>query len=520
MFLAISFHIPFVQNKIVHFVAEKASTSLNATITLSGVDFELWNTIILKDVEVRDKNNIQVLAAQNISCSLESFDRERSEIVLESVGIEGAHIALKKDSTGVLNISYLLETDTTTKSSVSLILRSVNVQKSRFSFFNMQKFSPQPYGINFADLDISDCNISVSDIFILNDSIRAVVQGVSGFEKSGFKLKNLSTDFALNSEEIILSQMHMFTTDSDIHMDTLTFNVDDFSEFSDFIYKVNLVADFQHSQLSFADISYFAPTLKNSPYELSIAGNMKGTIANFKGKNMIVQYGKNTQFSGSVEIMGLPDISNTFVHIITDDFVTNVYDIEHIRLPPFSDENTINVPAILQDIVSFSYSGNITGFFTDLVAYGTFTTTSGIIESDISIKQSPVNKDNITISGDLSTRNFNVGKISKQLNDIGKINLNVHLKGYITKDGFDRAFVKGEVLDIVYQKYRYKNILVDGLISTNRFDGYLKIDDSNLQAIFYGLFDYSLEVPEFNFSADVTYADLYKLGFVEDSIFL
>ncbi|MFW5851498.1 MAG: hypothetical protein ACOCWB_04685, partial [Bacteroidota bacterium] len=520
IFLAISFHIPYVQNKIVHFVAEKASTSLNASITLSGVDFELWNTVVLKDVEVRDKNNIQVLAAQKISCSFESFDRERSEIILESVGIERAHIALEKDSAGVLNISYLLETDTTTKSSVSVILRSVNVQESRFSFFNMQDYSPQPYGINFADLDISDCNISVSDISILGDSIHAVVQGVSGVEKSGFKLKSLSTDFALNSEKITCSQVHMFTSDSDIHMDTLTFNVHDFSDFSDFIHKVKLVADFQLSQLSFSDISYFAPTLQNSPYELSIAGNIKGTIVDFKGKNMIVQYGKNTEFSGSLEIMGLPDISNTFVHIITDDFVTNVYDIEHIRLPPFTEENTITVPAVLHDIVSFSYSGNITGFFTDLVAYGTFSTTSGIIKSDISIKQSPVNKDNITISGDLSTRNFNIGKISEQLKDIGRINLNVHLKGYLTKDGFDRAFVKGEILDIVYQKYRYKNILVDGLISTNRFDGYLEIDDPNLQAIFYGLVDYSVEIPEFNFSADVSYADIHKLGFTEDSIFL
>jgi hypothetical protein len=520
MFLGISLHIPFVQQKIVQFVAETASSSLNATFTLSGVDYDFWNTIVLKDVEIRDRNNKQVLSAQKISCSFESFDRERSEIILQSVGIQRAQIALEKDSAGVLNISYLFNRDTTKKIDVSVILRSVNVQDSHFSFFNMQEFSPQSYGINFADLDISDCNLNVSDISIVGDSIHAVVQGFSGVEKSGFILKSLSTDFFRNSEQITCSQVHIFTPDSDIHMDKLTFNVHDFSDFSDFIHKVNVVGDFQLSQFSFSDISYFAPTLQKSPYELSLAGNIKGTVANFKGKNMIVQYGKNTEFSGSVEIMGLPDISNTFVHIITDDFVTNVYDIEHIRIPPFSEEKKINVPSILQDIVSFSYSGNITGFFTDLVAYGTFTTTSGIIKSDISIKQSPLNKDNITISGDLSTRNFNIGKISKQLKDIGKINLNVHLKGYLTKDGFDRAFVKGEILDIVYQKYRYKNILVDGLISTNRFDGYLEIDDPNLQAIFYGLFDYSLEVPEFNFSADVSYADLHKLGFAEDSIFL
>ncbi|MFO7868998.1 MAG: translocation/assembly module TamB domain-containing protein [Bacteroidales bacterium] len=518
MFVYFLLHVPYVQNHLAQYVAYKVSGSINGEVSLSRIEFDLWKTVVLKDVKLIDSHNKQILNGGEVGCTLESVDLHNKQIVIQSVDIVNTSIALVKDSTGILNIQNIFSLDTTQSFEYDIVVNSCTVQKSDFSFFNNQLYESQEFGVNFSDLQISDLQIAVSNINFSGDSLSALIQGASGTEKSGFVLHSLSTNFEMNSQKISCSDVHVFTPESHIHMDTLRFQYDDIADFSEFITNVHVYADFNQSLIQFSDISYFAPSLYLSPYSFLMSGSVSGTVSNFKGKNMHIQYGKNTEFRGNIEMMGLPDISNTFVHLKTDDFITNVYDLEHFRIPPFSRPTYIELPDILRDIVSFSYSGSITGFFTDLVAYGTISTPAGVLESDVSIKQSQNHDNELVLSGYVSTQNFNVSKLGDDFSDVGKTNLNVRIKAYFTDKGFDRAFVKGTVLDVVFQKYTYTDIVIDGLVSEKRFDGYLEINDAHMKAVFYGLFDYSLDVPEFNFTADVPYVNLNKLGFSDDSL--
>src|SRR5690606_31462412 len=68
------------------------------------------------------------------------------------------------------------------------------------------------------------------------------------------------------------------------------------------------------------------------------------------------------------------------------------------------------------------------------------------------------------------------------------------------------------------KNYPYQGIRIRGMISKKLFNGELKADDPNLQANLNGVIDFSKDVPEFNFDAEVSKADLKKLNLLKDQI--
>src|SRR5690606_11066212 len=79
--------------------------------------------------------------------------------------------------------------------------------------------------------------------------------------------------------------------------------------------------------------------------------------------------------------------------------------------------------------------------------------------------------------------------------------------------------VKGKMNNFVYNNYNYSTITVDGVMKMPYFKGYFNSNDPNLRMDFDGLVDLSSKIKNYNFKANIDYADLQELNWVKTDTF-
>ena len=80
-----------------------------------------------------------------------------------------------------------------------------------------------------------------------------------------------------------MDELKIKTPESTIATD-LTFTYNRWLDFTDFINKVKLNAEFNHSHIEMNDISFFAPQLKGLYKNLIVSGKVSGKINDLRGK--------------------------------------------------------------------------------------------------------------------------------------------------------------------------------------------------------------------------------------------
>jgi len=167
--------------------------------------------------------------------------------------------------------------------------------------------------------------------------------------------------------------------------DSISFRQRDFDDYKDFVALIKLDLAFQESNVSFIDIGYFAPKLKNIPLNIGLSGYIYGRINSLKGKDVRFQVGNQTELITDFDFNGLPDINQTYMFADFKKFTTYPEDFELINrfIEP---DKKIKISDNLKKLGKISYEGNFTGFIDDFVTYGKFICALGKASTDISLK--------------------------------------------------------------------------------------------------------------------------------------
>ncbi|NJK98588.1 MAG: hypothetical protein HC905_30000 [Bacteroidales bacterium] len=94
---------------------------------------------------------------------------------------------------------------------------------------------------------------------------------------------------------------------------------------------------------------------------------------------------------------------------------------------------------------------------------------------------------------------------------MGRISLNIMVNGRNSLNNRLTAKMNGEISSFNLKNYNYNNIKLNGTIAGKTYDGSMTVSDPNIDVSFLGKVNLSNETPEFNFSAKVERANLYKL---------
>jgi len=328
-------------------------------------------------------------------------------------------------------------------------------------------------------------------------------------ERSGFIVRSLKSDIKVNPTGMFFDNLDVRTNNSVIR-NSFAMTYDDMGDLSDFIHKVRMHANFDNAQIDSDDLAYFAPAVKTWKKNITISGKIRGTVADITGEDLTINAGRGTYLNGDITLSGLPNIDQTFIDFKSNDTRTTYTDVARF-VPAIKKITTPD----LSRLGNIHFTGSFTGFMHDFVTFGTIRTNLGTIASDLNVKL-PKDKE-LIYSGNISTSGFQLGKFIRNSN-IGLISFSGVLKGHGSQINTLGVDVKANIRTFDFNGYRYHNIVTNGKLEKQLFNGFVSVNDSNLRLTLDGLVNINGPQSKFDLVADVQTANLQPLKFTTDTI--
>jgi len=498
------------------FLVDYFSSPGKDTTQKSGIQFDL-KTLKFKNIQF---NKTDQWVGKNMKISIKQMDLDADDIDLGKKQVNINNLDLNEPSyaeyfyPGKRPVTNLLpDTATqnnTTDTSAGLVMNIKQLHLNNGSFSSItQGDVPAQNVFDGTYIHFFAITGDMQGIHFEKDSLVANI-ALSAKERCGLEVKKIKALFKFTPQEMEFNDLDLVLNKSRLKnyyaMHFQHFNYD----MANFLHNVTLKADFQHSEVSSDDIAFFAPSLHSWKKTFNLHGLIKGTVDNLITNRAIISSG-NSIVDGDIELRGLPDINNTYIDFKSNNLQTNYKDVSTI-IPTLK-----NIPQ-LSKLTSIRFKGNFTGFVKDFVAFGNIQTNLGNLTADINLKfpeKSPA-----IYLGKISTNNFNLGKLIGN-SDIGNISFDGRLKGQGFSTNELNTELDGTIHQIQFDGYNYQNIALKGSFEKKLFNGTLSINDPNFKLDnLQGSIDLNNQQPQFNFDANLGYANLKELNLAKDDFVL
>ncbi|GEQ86314.1 DUF490 domain-containing protein [Patiriisocius marinistellae] len=493
-------------------IAEKVTDGLNETygtdIHVDRIGLNWRGEVDARDIYIADHHQDTLIFAEQLQTNVLSFrNLIYGDLGFGNINLTRAKLYVKnykdEDSDNLTVFANKFNDSTTESTAVfKLFSNNVVIADSHVKIINENLSNPDVFSL-------TNLNTEASDFKVIGPKVFADIESLSLIAARGFKIENLKTDFSYGLTKMTLKDLVLETEDSKL---TGTISMAYENGFSDFENTVILDGDFEPSVISTNDLkSFYDEFGKNQ--KIDFQGKINGTLNDFSYTNANLST-SNTRLSGDFSFKNLLKGSNAFnIDMKNHRVRTSYYDLRRF-LP-----NILGpvLPEQLNDLGVFNYNGNTKINSIKLDTDGTFTSDLGNAKAKLVINN--YSETNLAdYKGKLVLNTFNLGKLAGTTS-LGNITADVKFDGR----GFTQASVdtkiEGTISSFEFEKYNYQNISVSGKLKDPLFNGDLVINDPNLKLEFKGLIDVSKDFNQYDFEANVTFAELNKLNLIKrDSI--
>ena len=509
-----------VQTWLTSKAASYLSRELDAEVSVGGVKISWFFNFVLEDISLLDKHENPLLYAREMVFDVNKISFTRRHLQVNKLLLDRASLGMTRyPSEDDYNFQFLLDyfgsdepADTFSLPNWNVTVRSFEFRNSGLSFID-HNAEYQDYGFDPGNFAFGKLNLAINDISFENDILHASVDHFSVEESKGLIVENMKARLMISPEGSYAYDMIINTSRSRVEMD-VSLDYESFQDFVNFAEKVRMEFDIKPSAFQLYELGYFITSLYGLDNRIQLKGNLSGTLSNFRGNEVLLQYGMFSTFQGNFLVLGLPDIQETFLNFSLDRFVTNKRDLETFQIPYSTGIAPLKLPSEVQNLGIANFSGNLTGFIYDFVAFGRLNTALGEITSDIAIRS---NEDftSLSYSGSLATNGLDLGKLLEDTDNFGQIAFDMKVAGSGTDLESLDVTMDGIVKRLDFRHYAYNNLELSGILVKKRFNGNLLLDDPNLFVDFNGLLDFSESVPYLNFTARIDNANLSMLNFYQ-----
>lgn len=508
-------------------VAASLSKKLHTEVSIGSLYIKPFSSVVLRDFYVLDRTRDTLIKTPKLEVAINGFSLfttiHQRHLDLSLVQLDNASVYLKDQKDGISNLHFILDAfkskDTTKSKKPSqpwqIDFDKVVLNNMHFRYKN-QKVDTLMKQVNFDDVDVKGFSTVIKNMDVVHHLFKGDIEKLTLREtKSGFYLRSLTGNATVDTNQILVRNMHIVTGNTDLkdyfHMKFKSF--DDFNDIED---KVYMDGDFKNSRISSNDIAYFTDGLAKTKFDLGLDGRIKGYVNDLRAKNLLVTGGQSTYVKGDFNLKGLPDWDNTFLELNFQQIATNKKDLDYLY-SNFSGTPTAKVPDIISKFGEISFSGRFTGLQNDFVAYGAFKTKLGRFDPDLNLK---IHKNGVpSYSGKIATSNFDLGTLIDQT-DIGRTSLTANVSG--SGDALKNLNVKmdGHLGYIHFKGYDYSDVSIDGSFAKKIAQGHISVNDKYISLDAKGSVDLNPKLPLYNFAADVNNANLHVLKLLKDTITL
>lgn len=516
--------IPPVQN---YFIGKflKNFTSITGFDTTVGSFRMLWfDRLELRNVSVFDLEGNQMIRAKEILVNFELSQLwENRNVNIDGVFVDSAHVFVTKinenDTSRDLNMNVFIYRINQGFKSGSAGQRArppkVNigeafVNQSQFTYVNQDRDSIKS-GFDYNHFSLSVDEGQLSSFVILGDTTEFNVSTLIAEDlATKFRVKQISTFFRVCQKSMEFTGLNVQAGES-LVADTVIFTYDRLLDMNDFVDKVNIHARLDKTVVYPKDLAYFIDGVEVMGQPFEIEGVFNGRVNNFKFSDMKVDIGKSLLL-GSMDMDGLPNITETFMNVNLKNSTVDPNDLSFL----FNDATMSR----LLPMGTLTMDGQFLGYTTDFVANGNFTGRLGEIDSDINFKVNEKDFDRSEYSGRLSLNNFDLGRYLGDTATFQKVSMDGRVKGFgLTQNTADFQ-LNGHVSLIGIRGYNYTNINTNARLASERVNGFVEIDDPNLQFSGNGFIDLREGKSIIKVQASLDTAYLHNLKLTRDYVFL
>ncbi len=517
-------YLPFVQTRLGQLGSYWLQSEYGISAEIERITFKPFTVIELQGVYVEDFEEDTLFHANFLHLDIDVTASSDYDIGLGRLEMKDATFYLNQQTdTTYSNLTQLIEvfaananpTPDTTAGSVAIAVSAVNIDNLHFRYQVSNLLSePGSKEINFSDVEVFRFKLDANDVTIFDDSISADVNQLALAEKTGFTINRLSGKAIVSGRQIGVEDMDLLTNKSHL-VGKYSMTTNQWSDYSDYNQSVIMSANLDHSRLWLEDLNYFNNTIPSINSAIFVDGIAKGSLSNLRVSDLELKFYENTRFSGKINLIGLPEIEDTYIDMNAKALATTPRDLS-LFFNEFLGVDKAKVPRQMEALGNMSYAGRFTGFVGDFVSNGSLQTDIGNIITDISIKG--VQENVPSYKGKLVTKNLDLGKLLG-MKKLGTLTSNVNVEGKGVDVNNLNAKTVGEVQSLVFNDYEYRGVSMDGTFSKQQFNGNINSKDPNINFDFSGLIDFNEKLPVFDFSAQLYNADLGALNLVNDSIY-
>ncbi len=510
--LALVIQLPQVQTFAVGKVVEFLDDRIDADIRFEKIHFRPFRTLVIKNIEIFDKNPVRDAADSN-SVLIDTFFRadyitaeftldgliRQKGIHLDDVTVTNARMNLvledKEDmgdgdtSTDNLSRIFRIKSSGTTEYSDKEIFRIKDIVIDNMDF-TMKNYGIDkiPYlgGINWNDLDIRDIKLFASDLRYKGGIMAGNAEHLSFREKSGYRMAKMSGIAIVGRGRTIIDDLRVIDPWSNLHLPLYMMRYENIDAFKDFISNVRIEAKIEKSRLDFKTLSYFAPQLEGNDLKLGISGKVYGNVDAFEMTGVSVA-SETGGFSGTVNgrMIGIPDIEETYLE-------ANVSDLSFTSGGLVDFLNAWTKEGKKLDFGKYAKGQNfmadveVRGLLNSLDINAGINSAIGSLKADMKIDNVIDEKNPINIKGHASTRNLDVGKII-YTDMVGPVTLQTTLEAHLSENptvSIDTISISRLNLN----KYNYTGIMGTGALSGNKVGFGLVAHDPNINFMLSGAF--------------------------------
>lgn len=511
LFLVLLFSLPPVQTSLAKLVTNRVNNDFGTDLVIKRVDLSFLGSVSLKGIQIRDHHKDTLIFVDKLSTSLINAKRILdNKVELGSISLQGVNFHLttypkeQDDNLSVFIDSFEEEPEDSTSS--GFVLKTSNIYLEDFTFrqTNLDKSK-------IPEFSASNMGGNIQDFKIEGPDVTAKIRGLYFKDNRGLEITNLTTDFMYTKKYMEFYNLQLQTNSSDVRGNVkLSYKREDLQYFND---RVTITGSFNNSKLAVKDLKKLYSELSGQDI-LSFSGKINGKLNDFTAQNFFLKSKDGIEIDGRMEFKNIINSERGFIFSGNFTRATATYNQLKSILPNVLG-NTL--PSEFQRLGRFSIRGETYITPTSIDADVEINSQIGSAVTDLQIVYKD-DIDNARYKGTVRLNQFDIGVF---FNDplFGKMSFQGDVNGSgFTIDNIDTSLI-GDVSLLEFKEYTYQNIQVNGQYKKKLFDGFLAIDDANLKMDFKGLADLSSKIRQFDFTADIKYANLLETNlFTRDSI--
>ena len=497
--------LPPVQTFLGKYATDELNKSFGTDLKIEQVAITPFGSVKLKGIIILDHHKDTLFAIKRLNTSILSFKKiyDPGHPYLKDVIFDGldAKIVNYKNENYTNLDKFIDAFDDGSPSSGKFRMRAnkMTLFSSRFRYIDENLETPKV-------LDLKRLNGKIENFFIKGPNVTTLIKRLAFIDHRGVEVTNLTAGFTYTKSNILLEKLALKTPYSELKGKVeLRYKREDFKDFNN---KVIFDVQFEKAAIASNDLNCFYNEFgKDNIFYVNT--HALGTLNNFTLFDLKLADKNQSEIIGSVNFKNIFGKGNqTFYMKGNFDRIATDYNQVVRVLPRVLGKN---LPNVLTKFGKINLAGAIelTQKYINADVY--LLSKLGELESDFSM-QNIDRIDNAKYQGTIQLANFDLGTLFNEKN-IGRATLNLDIDGSGFTQKLLNTKLKGTIDKFYFNGYNYQSITVDGSMKMPYYKGYFNSNDPNLKMDFDGVVDLSKRANNYDFKAQIDYADLYLLNF-------